>query len=130
MSEELTSYSAIFGAVIANSRKAMNLEQGEIAERVGLSQASYSRLESGRSAFSIDQMFQCAEALGIDPNELFQQLTTTVGKLQNNSVKVEPQVRGNTSKSKQESKDNTGVKGFVVGAALTALIFGLASRGK
>ncbi|WP_268817696.1 helix-turn-helix domain-containing protein, partial [Vibrio anguillarum] len=52
----MVSYSSILGVVVANKRKELGVEQSVLAENMGLSQASYSRLESGKSTFSVDQM--------------------------------------------------------------------------
>lgn len=130
MKEELTTYSAVFGAVIANNRKSLGVDQAEMAEKMGLSQASYSRLESGKSSFSVDQMFQSAAALNLGIKPLLEQLLNTVDNLQQHQVTVKPQLRGNTTKVKQQPENNIGAGAFVAGAALTALIFGLAAKGK
>lgn len=128
MQEQLTSYSAVLGVVLASKRKELGIEQGQMAEKMGLSQASYSRLESGKSSFSVDQMFQSAEALDLDPNYIFQQLLTTSVKLKEEDISVEPQLRGNTTKAKVDGSNNVGA--FVAGAALGALLVGLVGKGK
>ncbi|MFC3679100.1 helix-turn-helix domain-containing protein [Bacterioplanoides pacificum] len=125
MNAEQTSYSAVLGVVLSNLRKERRIEQGEMAARMGLSQASYSRLESGKSAFSIDQMYQAASALGIDESEITTRLNSTVIQLNANGVRVVPQLRGNTTQAKQESSD---VGNFIAGAALGGLLIGLLSR--
>ena len=63
MQDKMVSYSSILGVVVANKRKELGVEQSVLADIMGLSQASYSRLESGKSTFSVDQMFECAKAL-------------------------------------------------------------------
>jgi len=125
MSTEQTSYSAVLGVVLASLRKAQLIEQGDMAARMGLSQASYSRLESGKSAFSIDQMYQAAAALGVNGEEISSNLNNTVANLRVNGVEVVSQVRGNTTQAKQEP---SGVGTFVVGAALGALLIGILSK--
>ncbi|RXJ70667.1 transcriptional regulator [Veronia nyctiphanis] len=130
MSDKLVSYSSVLGVVIANKRKEKGLEQSAVAEKLGLSQGSYSRLESGKATFSVDQMFDCAAALEIDSLELIKSLVSTIENLRvDESVTVKSQPRGNASKAKSESS-GSGVGAFVAGAALTALIFGLASKSK
>lgn len=125
MQNEKTSYSAVLGVVLSNLRKSMSIEQGEMAERMGLSQPSYSRLESGKSAFSVDQMFQAANALGISFEELNTRLIQNIRQLQANGMKVIQPVRGNTAKA-QEQQNEVGQ--ILAGAALGAFIFSILTK--
>jgi len=125
MNTEQTSYSAILGVVLASLRKERFMEQGEMAERMGLSQASYSRLESGKSSFSVDQMFQAASALDISAEELNKRLNGTITQLESNQVKVVPQLRGNTILAKEGGNE---MGHLLAGAALGALLIGLLSK--
>ncbi|WP_102359835.1 helix-turn-helix transcriptional regulator [Vibrio breoganii] len=96
---------------------------------MGLSQASYSRLESGKSTFSVDQMFECARALSIAPDDLFNSVVNTVNSLkESEQVSVQAQPRGNATKAKSGGGSNVGT--FITGAVLGALIFGLAGKSK
>ncbi len=126
MNTDQTTYSAVLGVVLANARTIQGIEQKDMAERMGLSQASYSRLEGGKSAFSVDQMFQSATALGVAGDELTRQLNATVHQLQNNGVTVLPQLRSNTTQAKKE--EGAGLGHFLAGAALAALLIGLLSK--
>lgn len=104
MQDKMVSYSSIPGVVVANKRKELGIEQQSVlAEKMGLSQASYSRLESGKSIFSVDQMFECAKALGIAPDKLFNSVVNTISNLkESEQVSVQAQPRGNAIKSKSE----------------------------
>ena len=126
MNIEQTTYSAVLGVVMANIRKSCSVEQADMAERMGLSQASYSRLEGGKSIFSIDQMFQAAMALNMSGEELNRRLNNTVAQLKANGVSVVPQLRGNTTQARDEGSPNIGH--LLVGAALGALLIGLLSK--
>ncbi|WP_087019675.1 helix-turn-helix domain-containing protein [Thaumasiovibrio subtropicus] len=129
MQDKMVSYSSILGVVVANKRKELGIEQSVLAEKMGLSQASYSRLESGKSTFSVDQMFECAKALAIAPDELFNSVVNTVNNLkESEQVSVQAQLRGNATKAKSEGGSNVGT--FIAGAALGALIIGLAGKSK
>lgn len=129
MQDKMVSYSSILGVVVANKRKELGIEQSVLAENMGLSQASYSRLESGKSTFSVDQMFECAKALRIAPEDLFHSVVNTVNNLQESEqVSVQAQLRGNATKAKSEEGNNVGT--FIAGAALGALIVGLAGKSK
>jgi len=125
MSSEQTTYSAVLGVVLANIRKRQGVEQKDMADRMGLSQASYSRLEGGKSSFSVDQMFQAATALGVEGDELNRQLNGTVLQLKANGIDVMPQLRGNTTQAKE---DGVGVGHVLIGAALGALLISLFSK--
>lgn len=129
MQDKLVSYSSVLGVVLANKRHELNIEQSVMAERMGLSQASYSRLESGKSTFSVDQMFECAKALNIPVEHIFKSVINTVDKLQSSDdVAVQAQTRGNTTKAK--AAGGSGAATFIAGAALAALIIGLAGKSK
>ena len=121
-------YSAVLGVVLANLRAQKGLEQGDIADKMGLSQASYSRLENGKSAFSIDQMYQAASALGMSGNQIINEVDRYSSHLQSDGVHVIPQIRGNTSKAAQNKSRNDVVPSFVAGAALGALIMTILSK--
>ena len=125
MKIEQTTYSAILGVVLSGLRKERFIEQGDLAAKMGLSQASYSRLESGKSSFSVDQMFQAATALGISGEELCSRLNNTISQLQANKIRVAPQLRGNTTQIKTKGSE---MGGLIAGAALGALIIGLMSK--
>lgn len=121
MPKTTTTYSSIFGVIVAAKRKQLNLEQVNIAEKMGLSQASYSRLESGKSTFTIDQMFQCAESLNIPISELFDNLLNTIESTKkSDEIIIQAQERG--------IKNNTGA--IIAGAALAALVIGLIGKTK
>ncbi|OUS31933.1 hypothetical protein A9Q99_02235 [Gammaproteobacteria bacterium 45_16_T64] len=125
MNTSQTTYSAVLGVVLSNKRQLQSMEQGDMAARMGLSQASYSRLEGGKSAFSIDQMYQAATALGVSGEDLSNSLNITVSNLRANGVEVVPQVRGNTTQAKKQGLD---VSGLVAGAALGALLISILSK--
>jgi transcriptional regulator with XRE-family HTH domain len=114
-----TTYSAVLGSIISNRRKFLVKEQAEIAAKLGISQASYSRLESGKSSMSTDQIFLACNALQISPSELFKHVEKSIEALQSNSYQVIAQTRGSL-------ESNAGK--VVVGAALGALLVGILSK--
>lgn len=124
MPQEQTTFSAVLGVVLSGLRQEKNIEQGEFSQRMGLSQASYSRLESGKATFSVDQMFMAANALGIDNIELLERLNNTIENLINNGVHVFAQARKNSA----ASDDSKAIGAAILGAGLGALLVGLAGR--
>ncbi len=130
MSEKITSYSSVLGVVVSNKRQELAIDQIVIAEKIGLSQASYSRLESGKSSFSVDQMFECANALGLSVEELLRLVVNTVENLKlSGDVAVQAQVRGNSIKA-QNTEVSGAVGGFIAGAALIGLLVALSGKSK
>ena len=128
MSEMKATYSAVLGLVLSNFRKAQSVEQGDMALRMGLSQASYSRLESGKATFSVDQMYQAAEALGLSVKEVIEELDRYSEHLKTGGIHVEPHIRSNTTKATKEKDSGHEVVSFVAGAALGALVIGILSK--
>lgn len=119
MHNDQTTYSAVLGSIVANSRKAQGKEQADIATILGITQASYSRLESGKSSMTTDQIFLVSNALGMRPSELLLQVENSVQALESSGYKVIPQLRG--SQGADAGK-------VVVGAALGALLMGILSK--
>lgn len=124
MDTQKATYSAVLGQVLSHLRKVKGLEQGEVAEKMGLTQASYSRLEGGKATFSIDQMYQAAAALDITGSELIAELESYVQHLEIDGIAVEPQVRSNSKLASSTQKSSNQIGSFVAGAALGALLLG------
>ena len=124
MSPEQTTFSAVLGVVLSGLRQEKNIEQGEFSRRMGLSQASYSRLESGKATFSVDQMFMAANALDIENAELLERLNNTIKNLLDNDVNVFAQARKNSA----ASDNSKAIGAAILGAGLGALLVGLAGK--
>lgn len=125
MTSEQTTYSAVLGVVLAGLRQRLGVDQADMAGRMGVSQASYSRLEGGKSTFSVDQMFQAGEALGLTRDELMGQFLRTLRQLESNSVQVTPHLRANTTQARQGGSE---VGHFIAGAGLAAVLIGLLGK--
>tara|TARA_R100000789_G_scaffold100247_1_gene109436 strand:+ start:5576 stop:5953 length:378 start_codon:yes stop_codon:yes gene_type:complete len=125
MSSDQTTFSAVLGVVLANLRKVKGIEQGEMAMKMGVSQASYSRLESGKSSFSVDQLYLAAQALEIDGAELTQRLNNAVKQLNVNGVPVIAPLRANATKAGESSVDPGSM---LMGAGLAALLIGMLTK--
>ena len=67
------------GARIQTLRKEMGLTTTELGERVGISQAQVSRLETGKQRFRSQTMLKIAKALGVEPVFLFMDDETAAG---------------------------------------------------
>lgn len=125
MSSQAISYSALIMRLLANARVSKGMEQAEVAESIGVTPSSYSRLESGLTALTVDNLFAVARVLKIDPVAILQQAQKVIDNADKDpDVTVEAITRKNTKGASESS--NLG--SFVTGAALGALIVGLLSK--
>ena len=67
---DLTSYSAIVGQVLFNLRQERDIKQGDMAVAVNIGQSTWSRIEKGEVALSIDQLARAAARLGGLPSDV------------------------------------------------------------
>lgn len=67
--EKSTIYEAV-GGNIRRERLVRELNQTELARRVGLSRTSITNLELGRQSILVHQLVSIANALGVDPASL------------------------------------------------------------
>jgi len=63
-------YRALVGRVIATHRARLGLQQPEMATRLGIVQASLSRIETGHATASIEQLALAADVFGTSPASL------------------------------------------------------------
>jgi y4mF family transcriptional regulator len=57
---------AEIGAMVRTARKAMKLNQTELAAHAGVGRRFVSELESGKPSLEFDKVLACAAAVGID----------------------------------------------------------------
>lgn len=127
--QQITSYSALLGQVIGSLRQraGIDLDQRQMAEALGLSQASYSRLEGGKAHWSIDQLMQASQILGISVQEILGILERRAADIEETTdIRVIPAGRANS----RGGEANKGVSGgtLLAGAALGALLATLISK--
>jgi len=60
----------VFGEQIRNRRKALNLTQLELAERIKLTRGSVANIEAGRQSVLLHQFLDIAAALRVPPAQL------------------------------------------------------------
>lgn len=58
------------GGLIRRERTKLQMNQDELARRVGLSRTSVTNVELGRQGLAVHQLFEFADALGVEPCEL------------------------------------------------------------
>jgi transcriptional regulator with XRE-family HTH domain len=65
-----TTYPAIVGGVLAKIRNDRNLRQDELAQSVGITQATWSRIECGHCSITVEHLRKAADKLGASPGEI------------------------------------------------------------
>src|SRR4051812_42971981 len=85
-----TSYPAIVGAVLLNLREGRGVKQADLAAEMGLGASTWSRIENGAQAMSIDQLAQVAKVLSIRPGEILCCADAAQDAAHERKVRVEP----------------------------------------
>ena len=117
-----TTYQAIVGSVLVGIRKELGVEQSALAKAVGVNQSTWSRIERGESALSIEQLFLAANHLQIKPSIVIHNSEKAVQSLRSQKVVV--------SVSKNMDK-RVGQGVALIGAsALGALVGAAVMKGK
>lgn len=117
-----TTYQAIVGSVLVGIRKELGVEQSALAKAVGVNQSTWSRIERGESALSIEQLFLAANHLQIKPSIVIHNSEEALQSLRSQKVVV--------SVSKSVDK-RVGQGVALIGAsALGALVGAAIMKGK
>ena len=66
----------------------MKVEQAALAKAAGVNQSTWSRIERGESALSVEQLFQAANYLQIKPSVVIQESEKALGSLKKQDVIV------------------------------------------
>ncbi len=111
----VTTYPAIVGACLAAKRKEQGLSQSELALSVGLTVSTWSRIENGESALTIEQLALAAQRLNLPRSELLINADKKVAELE---------YRGIETKSNRVSINEISASGAIplVGSALFGII--------
>ena len=67
-----TTYAAIIGNVVKQLRDTQAMSQGDMAKKMGISQAAWSKLENGKSTLSTAQLAKVADFLNVPANQIMQ----------------------------------------------------------
>jgi len=108
----VTTYSILVGNVISRWRKIQNFDQTALAQEVGVSQSTWSRIERGQIAITAEQLLRVADALGGQPTTILAEADRLRSELKN--------------KENVEVVSSKEAEGMGVGAALlTAAAIGV-----
>ncbi|MDE0372498.1 MAG: helix-turn-helix transcriptional regulator, partial [Rhodospirillales bacterium] len=115
-----TTYQTVLGRLIAMKRRQKQMDQEELAQHVGVSSSTWSRIEAGLSALSIDQLAKAAAKFGAPVGELTSEADDLVrALLQQEDVEVHSS-RDQTNSTASGADAPTGV--FLRGETLTATV--------
>tara|TARA_R110002073_G_scaffold168735_1_gene325539 strand:+ start:108 stop:488 length:381 start_codon:yes stop_codon:yes gene_type:complete len=109
-----TTYGAVFGRVLVEKRHAAQKEQEDMAEALGVSQSTYSRIERGHVSVTLEMLARIAELFGETPASLLQEADAAAEALQNVGVGVLP--------DRSPKSDGDTMLAILGGAALAALM--------
>lgn len=112
-----TTYQAVLGRLIAQKRQEKQMDQGEMAEAVGVSRSTWSRIEAGESALNMDQLAKAAKKLGLSLGALMIEADEIAVALRKQDVEV------------LDGRDQTSAARFGKTAAATVAFLGGAVLG-
>jgi transcriptional regulator with XRE-family HTH domain len=119
--QNVTLYSQLAARLVGELRRQRNLDQKELASRLGVSPSTWSRVESGEVGLSLDQMAAAASALGTTPGHLISQVDQAAGHLKRRGVTV--------LTGKQASSDDA-TYAYLGAAALGAVLLAILAKSK
>lgn len=68
----VVSFPAVVGAVLLAKRKEVDISQAEMADAVGVNVSTWSRVENGDSALTLEQLALAAGALKVKPSSVLE----------------------------------------------------------
>jgi len=116
-----TDYPAIVGLVVQSLRERKALQQAELAQRIGTSQPTVSRIERGTAMMSLEQLVALARALDSTPGAILTQADRVAERARKRGVHI-----------RSERAPTTAPNGEVLigAAALLLLVGAVLRRGK
>lgn len=84
-----TTYPAIVGRVLVSLRKQEEIGQDELAQAIGITQSTLSRVERGESALNVEQLALAAKKLGSHANNILKAADKAVDQLNAQGVNVQ-----------------------------------------
>ncbi len=118
-----TTYQAIVGTILINMRQQFQIEQAFIAQGVGVTPSTWSRVERGESALTVTQLAKAAKALRVKPSVILSSAEQAREQLERQGVIVRyDKIIKQPSQNSGHDKTDSGVGYAVAGAALGALL--------
>ena len=118
-----TTYSAILGQILKELRKNNGMDQSDIAEKMGMNRSSWSRIESGNTMMTIQQLQKASDILSdtlkIEANEILLKADTIASAMKKEGYKV------HYDSPKEIQEKSSGSQGLaLIGAAALGLFVG------
>lgn len=97
--QAVTSYPAIVGQVLCELRRKAGKDQSHLSSAVGVTQSTWSRIEAGTSALTIEQLAIAASYLGVKTSEILKLADQSVEDLRDKGAIVrEKRISGGLDK--------------------------------
>ena len=109
-------YPSIVGAVLAQLREQRGMQQLELAGKLGLSPSTWSRIERGALALTLEQLAAAADALKTSPGEILTRADKAATRIRQQGVTVRRE-RGTDALSEGEVLLGTAALIVLIAAA-------------
>jgi transcriptional regulator with XRE-family HTH domain len=86
--EPATTYPAVVGGVLTQIRNQKSLRQEDLARAVGVTQTTWSRIETGQSNITVEHLRLAAGRLESEPNQILYYADKAVTELRTRGAKV------------------------------------------
>lgn len=86
----IATYPAVVGQVLAKHRKSRSITQQQIAQKIGVGQTAWSKIEKGTVPITIEQLALVAAVLGTTPSKLLAQADAVVEEARKRGFRVFP----------------------------------------
>ena len=114
-----TTYSAILGQILKELRKNKGMDQADIAKEMGMNRSSWSRIESGNTMVTIQQLQKAADFFGMEANAILLDADTVAKKMKDEGYTV------HYDSPKEVQAKSSGTQGLaLIGAAALGLLVG------
>ena len=120
-----TTFQTVLGRLIAAKRQRRHMDQGALAHHVGVTRSTWSRIEAGLSALSVEHLVKAASALGVSVSELTTEADEVVRGLRQEDVAVRSSRDQTTSNMTDGSAPGEAVgtrTALLEGRTLTAMV--------
>ncbi len=109
----VTTYPAIVGGVLTQIRNQAALRQEDVAKAVGVTQTTWSRVETGQSSLTVEHLRLASYALGRTPHDVLHLAEQATANLQTQGIDI---------KSTRNEIDMTTAVAIIATVALVAMI--------
>ena len=117
-----TTIQSVIGRVIVKIRKDLSIEQAYLASSVGVTQSTWSRIERGDSALTVEQLMNAAKALNVNASTILSEAEFAIRELKSQGVEISSG-RGSETKSNNSAGSGAAMIGAAaLGALVTAAI--------